>query len=572
MKRPILLALLLVLPLGLGAFLLFADGGRERGGERTLPQGSAEPPAPATEREVELIPPPVVRRPSGEVTTTVLWPVKVELELVEARFLPKQEGVPPVGSGATARLSGRITGFDDNGAQAEVRFLAGANAGRVLRADEDGRFGAVDLYPGLSLVEVRGAGTLGSRRELRLRRGQETLLNLGYSRPGTVFGKVQDMKGTGIEGAAVVVDGTRALTDAQGGFYLQSVAAGQVLCEVEKDGFALYQELVWVAGGQTTPVERMTFTLKPAVELRVAVQGNAGGPGPALLYLFSDRPEYNANSAFRNEGFPWHKLNPIEAWPGQPVTIGKLRPEVVKIHVFRPGARATPKVVNLGANLRDIVIELTPAPTITGIVKQDGAPVLGATVKLEAPDRVRATMGYFSEPSYFLETAVMPNLPPGLQETKTDKDGRFVLTSWADASPVRYLEARGPGGGAWAGRFVQPDEERVELELTQVNLGDSALLVDFPGRHQGLPVELWIGGAPASTQVLAADQELEVSNLVAGRWRATLTWHGQPVKPPEEFVLEDVQRLEVALPPECIEGQSEEQWKRAGREYPRGSG
>ena len=573
MRRPGFFVLLIALSLGIAAFALFAGGGRERGGARSVPEESAEAPTAAAQpEEEELIPIPVVRTASGDVSSTVLWPVKVELELVEARFLPKQEGVPPVGSGATARISGRVTGFDDQGAQVEVRFVAGANAGRVLRSDADGRFGAVDLYPGLSTVEVRGANTLGARRELRLRRGQETLLNIGNSRPGSVFGKVQDTKGTGIEGAAVTIDGTRTATDPEGGFYLQSVAAGQVLCEVEKNGYALYQELVWVAGGQTTTKERMTFTLKPGVELRVAVQGSAGGPGPALVYVFSDRPTYNANSAFRNESFPWHKVNPVEVWPGQPVTIGKLREEIVKVHVFRPGARAHVKSVNLASNMRDVVVELTPAPTLTGSVRQDGAPVAGASVKLEAPDRVRATMSYFEEPSYFLETAVIPNLPPGLQETKTDKDGRFVLSSWIDASPVRYLEARGPGGGAWAGRFVQPDENQVELELEEVSLGDCALLVDFPGRHQGLRYELWIGGAPVSTdQVLAPEQPLEVSNLVAGRWRITVTWHAQPLKPAEEILVEDVQRYEVPLPPECIEGQTEEQWKRAGKEYPGGS-
>jgi hypothetical protein len=122
---------------------------------------------------------------------------------------------------------------------------------------------------------------------------------------------------------------------------------------------------------------------------------------------------------------------------------------------------------------------------------------------------------------------------------------------------------------------VKPDEEQVVLELAELDLGESTLLARFPGRHQGLPVELWIGGAPTPienpVQILAADQDLEVSNLVAGRWRVTVTWHGQPVKPAEELLIEDVVRLEVTLPPECIEGQSEEQWKRAGREYPHGS-
>ena len=38
-----------------------------------------------------------------------------------------------------------------------------------------------------------------------------------------------------------------------------------------------------------------------------------------------------------------------------------------------------------------------------------------------------------------------------------------------------------------------------------------------------------------------------------------------------ELVIEDVKHCEVPLPPECIDGQTEEQWKRAGREYPHGS-
>ncbi|MSR60934.1 MAG: carboxypeptidase regulatory-like domain-containing protein [Planctomycetes bacterium] len=568
MKRPLLIALALALPAGIGAFLLLVDGGREPSRARAVPVARAEAHPDEPPPVVLVSPTPVVRKQVGDAYTNVLWAVKAELELLEARFLPKQEGVPTVGSGATARISGCITGMADQGVLATVRFLAGANAGRVLQCDADGRLGAVDLYPGLSVVEVRGPGILGSRRQLRLRRGQETLLNVGYSRPGTVFGKVQDASGKGIDNAEVVIDGTRVLTDAEGGFFVQAVAAGQVLCEVEKDGYALYEELVWVAGGTTQPKERMTFTLKPACELRLSVRGNAGGPGPAQVYLLSDHPEFNANSAFRNESFPWHLVNPIEVWPDRPVTIGKLRPEVIKVHVFRPGARAAVKPVNLAANLRDVVVELQPAPTLTGKVLQDGQPVLGAQVKLEAPDRVRATLGYFAEPSFYLETAVMPNLPPGLQETTTDKEGRFTFSAWADVSPVRYLEARGPGGGAWGGRFVQPDEEEVTLELEQVQLGESSLVLDFPGRHQGLPLELWIGGAPVSTQILADDQPLEVSKLLAGRWALTLTWHAQPVKPREEILIEDVKHVEVALPPECIEGQTEEQWKRAGKEYP----
>jgi hypothetical protein len=570
MNKTLLLVLVLCAALALGAVALFDQGG----GPRRQPRESAAraetlAPAPA-ETPIELVPPPAIRTPEGDAFTNVLWPLKVELELVEARFLPKQEGVPAVGSGATARLSGMITGLDDQGLACEVAFVAGANTGRVLRTDAGGRLGANDLYPGLSVVELRGAGSLGARRELRLRRGQETTFHLGFSRPGFVQGRVQDQSGKGLRGASVVIDGTRVATDPEGGFYLSSVAAGQVLCEVELEGYAFYQEQVWVAGGQENPLERMTFTLKPAAELRIAVRGEAGGPGPVELYLFSDRGEFSSSSAYRNTSFPWHKINPVKVWPGQPVTVRNLPPEVVKVHAFRPGARATFKPVNLAASPRDLVLELEPAPTLRGKVLQDGEPVPGARVRLEAPDRVRATLGYFAEASYFLETAVIPNLPPGVQETTSGADGTFLFSAWADSSPVRYLEARGHTGQSFAGRFVQPDEGDVVLELEEVDLGDSVFLADFPGRHQGLPVEVWINGAPNPVQILAASESLEVTELVSGRWKISASWHAVPVLATQELVLDGVETLHITLPPECIEGQNEEQWRRAGREYPLG--
>jgi len=568
MNKSLILVLALCAALALGALFLLRGGDTPRG---SVPEGPERAVALAPEvspAPVELVPPPSIRRPTGDARSTVLWPVKVELELLDALFLPKQEGVPAVGSGATGRLSGTITGLDDRGLACELHFVAGSNAGRVLRTDANGRLGANDLYPGLSIVEVRGAGSLGARRELRLRRNQETTFNLGFGRPGLVIGKVQDPSGNGLAQAAVVIDGTRVLTDDQGGFYLSSVAAGPVLCEVEMEGFAFYQEQVWVAGGQTNTDERMTFTLKPAAELRIAVQGNAGGPGPVEVYLLSDRSEYSSSSAYRNAAFPWHRINPVQVWPGQPVTVRNLPPEVVKVHAFRPGARATFKPVNLAASPRDVVLTLEAAPTLRGTVLADGEPVHGARVRLEAPDRVRATLDYFAAPSYFLETAVIPNLPPGVQETTTGSDGTFLFSAWSDASPVRYIEARGHAGQGFAGRFVQSDEQQIVLELDEVDLGDSAFVLDFPGRFQGLPVETWINGVPSPIQMLAPEDSLEVEDLLAGRWRLTVSWHAQPLLPATELMIEDVATQGLALPPECIEGQSEDQWKRAGREYP----
>ncbi len=565
---------LFFLPLAGGVAVLFFSlrGGRTSGGEPPVAQPSTAELAPEPERvAVELIPPVEVRRAAGgDTRTNVLWPLKIELELLEASYLPKEDGVVPVGSGASARLSGQVTGEGDEGVKAEVAFVAGANTGRVQRTDEGGRFGAADLYPGLSIVGVRGNAILGSRREIRLRRNQETLLNIGFGRPGSVQGRVQDSDGKGLEGAAILIDGTRVTSGPEGEFHLGAVAAGQVLVEVEREGYARYQELVHVTGGGITPVERMTFTLKPAAELRVAIKNNIGA-GPVQLFLFSDRVGAAPTSAtaHRNMSYPWHRVNPVEVYPGRPVTIGALPPEVVKVHAFRSGAEGELKVVNLRTDRPyDLEIELEAAPLLTGRVTFEGQPVAGASVRLEAPDRVRATLAFFSEPSYMLEGAVMPHLPPALQQVTTAKDGRFELTAWAEESPVRYLEARGPDGRTWAGRFVRAKDRDVEIALAAVDLGESELELEFPGRFQALPVEIWIGGAPHAEEKLPAEEELSIAKLLSGRWSLRIGWHGQPVFEEAALSIEGTTRRSIPLPPECIEGQDEEAWKRAGREYP----
>src|SRR4051812_48700743 len=90
------------------------------------------------------------KRPALE--STVVFPLVVELTLTRSDFAPKADGVAPLGSAATARLKGSIHGGTGEGVRAEVRFVGGANVGRVLYCDRQGGFGATDLYPGLSVV------------------------------------------------------------------------------------------------------------------------------------------------------------------------------------------------------------------------------------------------------------------------------------------------------------------------------------------------------------------------------------------------------------------------------------
>ena len=51
-------------------------------------------------------------------------------------------------------------------------------------------------------------------------------------------------------------------------------------------------------------------------------------------------------------------------------------------------------------------------------------------------------------------------------------------------------------------------------------------------------------------------------------WRLRASWHGTTLHEDEIFELDGVVEKSVELIPEVIEGQTEEQWKRAGRKFP----
>jgi hypothetical protein len=108
----------------------------------------------------------------------------------------------------------------------------------------------------------------------------------------------------------------------------------------------------------------------------------------------------------------------------------------------------------------------------------------------------------------------------------------------------------------------------VDLELKSVELGDSTLVVEFPGRTQGLPLEVVVNGAPQDPYVLGPESDLVVDSLLSGRWRLHITWHGEPVLEHHEVDLSGEETVRAALPIGAVEGQDEDAWRRAGRAWP----
>ncbi len=567
------LAGLALLVAGLGYFVGTAPEPPPQPGDIvTTPIGS-DPPASLQSGTAtpELLP------PSGEDSlvavgdpdkTTVAWPVNVRLELIEAAGLPHAAGTAALGASATARLTGSITSGVGDGLAGTVKFVAGPNLGRVLESNSSGKFGASDLYPGLSVVEIGAGNESAVRREVRLRCGSETPLNLGFGMPGSASGRVLDREGKPLEGASIELDGQRLYTDPEGAFLFPTVPCGlDLVCMVSKQGYAAHFELVTVAARQAN--DRLVFTLLPEAELDIEIPEAIGGSMPATAVLM------NASSSAQR-GFPWRTKSPVSVPAGSRVHLDGLPAGVrVRVYVFHHGAYAKPTFaeVTLQEGVPQLaVVHLEAAPLIVGTVRtRDGLVAQGAKVRLEAPDRVGSTVAYFGETALFLESEVLPNFPMGVQETLSDHNGRFEFTSYPKQAPNRYLVATSADGSLSGATLVGPNDVAVDLLLQASGAGSCELRLEMPGRHQAIEVECSVQGAPRDSVLIPAREPCVIFGLKPGLWRMTATWRGQEIPASAEsggmrgFKLEGETTQVIRLPQGAIDGQDQDTLLRAGR-------
>jgi hypothetical protein len=517
-----------------------------------LDSGPAEPVREETRSTGGVFQPTAAELPE----TTVTAPLRLELELVRATGRLAAEGVPQRGSGARARLRGGLFGSDQRGVSGEVVFVAGANAGRVLEVDENGAFGANDLYPGLSIVELRSVGLPGSQREVRLRNDRETQLNVGFGRPATLYGEVIDREGEAIPYATVTIDGQRATTDEEGVFHFPRMTSGQVLAVVQKAGYASYRELLNVSAATTVPIGKIKFMLEPGATLQVTVQQRVGADEDALLYIEPDH-DLQAPGALFQRKYPWHLLNPVSVPPGGTATIEDLPAQRVRLRLFHAGAAAKPAVqsVNLSSGApAHATFELQPARMLRGRVLEGGDPVRGALVRLEVPDQAAATAKVLGAPLAILESSVRPNLPPAVQTTYTDGRGEFVFSAAEDIAPVRYLTARGPRDEGWAGRVVRPGETQVELTLEDRPEPTASLRLETLPRTQPLPLDVRVDGAPRDLPLLPVGEQLVLDSIPPGVWRVHARWRDQQLLEPTDIEIEEQTELFIPLPDEARDG------------------
>ncbi len=565
-RNSILLGLVGAVALGLsaGAWWLFREDG-DGGGPAPVeaPPGIAVAAVEADPRSAPRV--ELVNDDAPAFTaldTTVVFPLEIDLKLVRAASTPEAKGVPKLGSGATASVAGSVQDASGKGARAEVRFVAGANAGRVLYTDPLGRFGADKLYPGLAVVRISGPGIAGAQRELRMRPQRETQFHVSFARPARVTAEVVDGEGKPLQGARVTLDGQEAESDAEGVVEFGAVAPGEVLVLVEKPGFASLRQSLTLPGAATFERGKLRFRLDVGATLQVSIDDVINGGQEALLFLL---PEISDT----DRRFPWQTVNPVKIWPGGTVVVSDLPTGRVTLRLYHAGAVAKPprRSVELRAGGREnVVFHLEAGPVVTGTVTDQGGRAENAIVRLEAPDRVQATLSVFGQTNYlFLENDVLPDLPPAVQEATTNSRGEFQLSACEDVSPVRYLTARSRDGKRVAHVVLKPGDLSADLVLRPVEGGDAELLVETEDRWQPLPVEVKVDGTPRDPQVVPPGRDVRVSALPAGSWKVTVRWNGQNLVVDRALEIAGEARIHVSLPEGAIMGQDEETRRRSGR-------
>lgn len=503
-------------------------------------------------------------RPGGTgLATTVEHPLEVRLVLVKEGQFDGGE-LPPPRSDANARLRGFVRGNKGTGIPSKVTFLAGPNQGRELQSDPEGRFGATDLFQGLSLVRVEAGVGLVSEREVSLRQLSESELNLDMSQRAAAYvsGTVTDTSGAPLEGAEVSMDGGRTLTDVNGEFDFPRITPGKVPVVVKKHGYAHSYQMFHVVHGRAISRDKLTFPLSRGVDLELRLEAAVGSPGPVQVFIMP----VGGSSVVTSLGartYPWHQVNPIEVHPGGSTLVEGLQEGHVSLLAFHPGAIASPPLVNknlLAGRKNQHLVRLRAAPTaIRGLVRgADGRPLSGASVRLEDPARTFASSRATQQSRPDLMTGAMTqHLPAAVQETKTNKTGHFVLTAYPKISVKGYyLTIVSPDRTERAIRVVPAAKAQLEIDLEKIEETAGSFSIRMGGRYQGLPVDVTINGQPSGRRILPAEEDLRVDGLVPGLWRMEIWWHQDRLEPGKQLQVEPGRETQerLVLPLAAIEG------------------
>ncbi|MEM9799537.1 MAG: carboxypeptidase-like regulatory domain-containing protein [Planctomycetota bacterium] len=573
-SRKFLALTLIAAALAIAAFL-FDSGSRRRArtvpvddGARIerVPHAGPSTGSPGGPASVQLADPDrveVVDRSAatGGEATTVVYPLEVDLTLVLPGHVEVPDGAMPVGSGANASIAGSVVGAAGNPSPAEATFVYGPNAGRTLLTDGRGRFGASDLQPGASIVRVKTPDGFTAEREVLLAQLTTARLDLSFSSAASVAGTIKDDGGQPVVGAEIRLDGRLGYTNQEGQFLYSNVPAGKVLVTARKDGFAVARRNVGVGFRTFVRPDDFVIRLEKGASLELSLSTAQGSLDPAVAVLIPP------DAADRN-AYPWYEINPIRIPRAGRARIDGLPDCSVNVHVFHRGAVATPasKSARLyGGRTAHLEFDLAPAPALRGRVLDGSEPIADVDVLIEAADRNTLTSKALGmrNPRFALEM-ITPPIPVAIERTKTNDRGEFAIAQARGVSSTYYVTATTDDGvRRGLGVLVAGDDE-VVVQLSEAVETVGTLVVELPGRFQGLPIDLRIQGAPQDPFPLRPGVPLEVEDLAHGTWRIRARWRGTDVVAARTIEIGDEPAVvRGQLPMGAIQGQTEEERRRA---------
>lgn len=496
--------------------------------------------------------------------TTVVYPLEVELTMLLPGAVEVPDDVMSIGSDATAGLEGSLIAAGGEPVRGTVEFIYGPNTGRRLESDGAGRFGASDLLQGASIVKVTTPLGGTAVREVVLAQLSTAQLHLSFASTASVSGTVTDEAGVALEAAEVRSDGRVTYTDSDGVFTFASVPAGKVLVTARKEGYATTRRMVGVGFRQRVRASEFKIALGEAARLELKMARALGSAEPGLAVL---SPAAGVGLSVGG-GFPWYEINPVRVPQRGSAVVEGLPVGAVAVRMFKDGALAVPpsKNVRLYAERTvQAVIDLEPAPSIRGVVLDEGKPVKAARVTIEAADRTTVTSKVLGQrnPRSSLQ-AVLPSVPAAFQRTRTDSRGEFRFSPHPAAPSAYYVTATSKDGSRRGVGVVPMGGQDVTVVLGPAEVLTGDLELRLPGRFQSLPVDVRIKGAPQERRMLGAGQELEVEGLERGTWRVSASWRGIQVVPGAVVEVGAAPAgLQGTLPPGAIQGQTADERRRA---------